>query len=220
VTLADHVGPVFLAAAREDPDTWGPVVGDIVGLLLSTPQINTPNGTCVAYSRHPNDLAPGRCVHNVNAGAARFLLEAHRAGYGRPGLAELVEGITRRSVAAYRPAARDWPYADAGTASDAAHTAYLADSVSYLAPPIGAGVAATMLATAFTADRRDPYAHMRLAALPAAAAMGPAGSPSPWCVAADRWLDGEITTFVRGLTDPRELAQAAKLAAVAAQACP
>lgn len=221
VTLADHVGPVFLVAATEDRATWGPVVADIVGLILSTPRIDTPDGACVAYSRHPNDVAAGRCVHNVNAGAAKFLLDASRAGFGRPGIAELVEGITRREVAAYRPGTKDWPYADSGKISDAPHTAYLADSMSYLAPPLGAGVSDAMLATAFTDDWRDPYAHMRLAALPAAAAMDPGGpdQPSRWCLAANRWLDHEIPTFIRRLTEPRDLTQAAKLAAVAARAC-
>jgi hypothetical protein len=48
---------------------------------------------------------------------------------------------------------------------------------------------------------------------------GPDG-PSRWCLAADRWLDDEIPTFIRRLTEPRDLTQAAKLAAMAARACP
>ena len=222
VTMADHVGSPLLEGYKHGAVPRAEVQS-IVNLIMSTPRIDTAQGQCVAYSRHANDSVPYACVHNVNAGAARFLLEANSAGVGKSGLALLVEGVMRREVSAYLPASKNWHYADTPLMTDQAHRGYEVYSIYYLAPPLGSNLAWYMMNTDYTPTvglAQSVNVHARLTALPAGIGNIP---PSPtginrWCALGDRWLT-EVGTFIAALPDPGAGAQMAQLAAKAADAC-
>jgi hypothetical protein len=94
VSLAGHVGPPLLDGMRAGvvPRAKVQVIFD---LIATAPRIDTSAGRCIAYSRHgTNDAKPGLCVHNVNAGAAAFMLDAGRDGFAVPWW--LVQGIAQR----------------------------------------------------------------------------------------------------------------------------
>lgn len=225
VTVADHVGPVLLdaykagAASRAEVQT-------LVSLLMSTPRIQSNSsvyGQCIAYSRSPNDNLPWACVHNVSAGAARFLLDAAAAGIGATGLHKLVTDVTRREVYAYQPTIEGrqawWRYADTRQLNDADHNSYSAESMYHLSYAVGREAAYQHMVTEWADNDGAPLAHMRLTALPG----GPA-SPDPsvpgttWCELGDRWVD-EFDQFVASATTARRAAQAAYFAARNARAC-
>lgn len=222
VTLADHVGAPLLEGYRRGAVAKAEVQS-IVNLIMSTPRIDTAFGQCVAYSRHPNDSVAYACVHNVNAGAARFLLEANSMGVGKAGLATLVEGVTRRETYAYLPASKNWRYADTQVMSDPDHQSYEAWSMYFLAPPVGEQVAWYMMNTDFMPSaglQQSAVIHARLTALPAGLGNIP---PSPtgvdrWCILGDLWLP-EVGAYVASLTNTDGAAQIAQLAAKAADAC-
>lgn len=238
VTLAGHVGPVFLAAIQHGMDnvylpdgtsfSLKTQVRNIVGLLMTTPHIDTAQGMCLAYSRNPNDTRSYGCIHNASAGAARFLADANAAGLGRGGLAALVEGITRREVYAYivgpitvGTATRTnwWRYMDTTSLNDADHNSYDAESMYFLAPFIGQNSAWMHMNTAFTDNSNAPVAHFRLAALPAAPGRIDAATGLPvWCVLGDRWMT-EARAFLAGATDAQRVAQVAQGAARVADNC-
>jgi hypothetical protein len=222
VTLADHVGSPLLAGylAGAVPRAE---VQNIVNLIMSTPRIDTDRGQCIAYSRHPNDSVPYACVHNVSAGAARFLLEAQSAGIGRSGLAALVEGVTRRETYAYLPASKNWRYADTQVMSDPDHQSYEAWSMYFLAPPVANNVVYYLMNTSFAAEwgaQQSSVIHARLTALPPALGgiAAPAASADRWCVLGDRWLP-EVEAYVGALPNIDAAAQIAQLTAKAADAC-
>lgn len=216
VTLADHVGSSLLEGYRNGAVPRGEIQ-NIVNLLMSTPRIDTAAGQCIAYSRHPNDTVPYACVHNVSAGAARFLMEANAAGVGRSGLAALVEGVTRREVAAFDAAARNWHYADTRLMSDPDHTSYQAWSMYTLAPQLGTNIAYSMINTDYRASeglQPSSVIHARLTALPASSTLG----PRDWCAMGDQWIS-EVEEYVKPGMGAASASQIAQLAAKAADAC-
>jgi hypothetical protein len=222
VTLADHVGSPLLAGylAGAVPRAE---VQSIVNLIMSTPRIDTAQGQCIAYSRHPNDSVNYACVHNVNAGAAHFLLRANSAGIGRSGLATLAEGVLRRETYAYLPASRNWRYADTQAMSDADHQSYEAYSMYFLAPQLGSNIAYSMMNTDYSTSvslQQSAVIHARLTALPPGIGNIP---PAPtaedrWCVMGDRWLP-EVGDYIAALPSVDSAAQIAQLTARAADAC-
>jgi hypothetical protein len=222
VTLADHVGsPLllgYLAGAVPKAE-----VQSIVNLIMSTPRIDTAQGQCIAYSRNPNDSVNYACVHNVNAGAARFLLEANSAGIGRAGLAALAEGVLRRETYAYLPASRNWRYADTQAMSDVDHQSYEAYSMYYLAPQLGSNVAYSLMNTDYSTSvslQQSAVVHARLTALPPGIGnIAPSpGASDRWCVMGDRWLP-EVDAYIDALPSVESAAQIAQLTAKAADAC-
>jgi hypothetical protein len=222
VTLADHVGPILLDGFKAGIIPFSEVKS-IVTLLMSTPRIvsaNSPYGQCIAYSRHSNDNAAALCVHNVSAGAARFLLDAAAAGVGAGGLAVLVVDITRRETFAYLPAARWWRYMDTPSMQDADHNSYSAESMYHLAYPIGREVAYWHMTNAPTDNAAAPIAHLRLPGLPPRpGSMSADGTTTLWCELSDQWR-GELEAFAdSSSSDGRRLAQIAYYAARAWATC-
>jgi hypothetical protein len=238
VTLAGHVGPPFLLAYQHGVDTVTAADGTtwsvktqlqkIVTLLMSTPHIDTAQGQCLAYSRSPLDTQTYGCIHNASAGAARYLLDSSAAGIGKSGLAALAEGITRREVYAYRVSGMscggqprtDWyPYMDTPGCNDADHNSYDAESMYYLAPPIGQNMAWMHMNSEFSDNAFAPMAHIRLAALPAVPGRVDAATGlASWCILGDRWFS-EAQTFLAGSTDLQRVTQVAQGAARVADNC-
>lgn len=219
VTDVHHVGEGFLLA-YEAGVLAKAELQNLVNLTMTTSRINTAAGECVAYSRHPNDAVSYACIHNVNAGAGMFLLKANALGVGRTGLAALVEGIGRRESAAFLADQRTWRYADTRTLSDADHLSYQAESMLYLAPQLGANLAYVMLQNTYADNYKAPVVHMRLVGAPDQIGLVQAAPAARgrYCTMGDRWLP-EAQAYVAGLELPNDMAQAAQLAARAADAC-
>lgn len=215
VSLAGHVGPVLLAGYRAGVVPAGKVE-TVISLILSTPRLDTAAGRCWAYSRHSNDAKAGLCVHNVNAGAAAFLLDA---GADFPSAASwwLIAGATKRELSVYNASTKWWPYRDTSALGDPDHNSYEAESMYTLAYPVGYSAAYTHMVNSYS-EATAPIAHMRLTSLPAQpTAMS--GAASLWCVLGDQWL-GEFDAFVTAQAgSPTRMAQAAYYAARNADAC-
>lgn len=225
VTLAGHVGPVLLLGYEHGvvphDEVW-----TIVNLLVRyTPHIDTAAGMCLAYSRSSNDSKPGMCTHNVNAGAAAFLLDANAHGVGRSGLAALVEGILRREVSAYTigPVSPEgyidwWRYSDAEGWQDPDHNSYTVESMFSLAPQIGQNAGVNMMIKPWPLITAG-LIHSRLAALPVIPGF------SNWCVLGDQWIP-EVQQFVidtnnlDNLNAANRQAQIAQAAARVSDNCP
>jgi hypothetical protein len=238
VTLAGHVGPPFLLAYQRgidvitapDGSTWSikAQLKVIVNLLMTTPRIDTAQGQCLAYSRNPNDNVPYGCVHNASAGAARFLFDVNAAGIGKSGLAALVEGITRREAYAYvvsglscggQPRTNWYRYMDTPSCNDADHNSYNAESMYFLAPPIGQNMAWMHMTNSFSDNTNAPVAHFRLAALPPIPGrIDAATGLATWCILGDQWLT-ESQQFLASSTDLQRVTQVAQGAARVADNC-
>jgi hypothetical protein len=220
VTLAGHVGATFLEGYKHGVVSFTELRA-IVVMLKNFPQINTAQGTCVAYSNATGDRAPGTCVHNSNAGVAAFLLDANAAGVGTAGIAQLAEDVTRREVYAYRPATRDWPYSELRTAdTDPDHTSYSVWGMYQLAPQLASNAAYVMMHTpTFTPPRpTDALVYMRLAWLPSEIAGVAVGPANRWCVMADPYFTN-VETYLAGNTNLLQIAQVAQMAAKTADVC-
>lgn len=213
VTLAGHVGPLLLdgfkagIVPREK-------VQSIVNLLWTTPRIAgslTTYGQCVAYSRNANDAVSYGCVHNVNAGVARFLSDTIAAGITHSGAAALVVDLVRRETYAYRPSTDDWLYMDTRAVNDVDHNSYSAESMYQLVPPVGAEVAYQMMIKSYD----DPLAavvYTRLTGLPETPGRA-------WCSLGDQWIPTVQAYLTAQANDAGRQAQIAWYAAAAAQNC-
>lgn len=211
VTLADHVGRPLLDAYRAGVVPQADVQ-KVIDLITTAPRIDTAAGRCLAYSRDPDDAKPGLCVHNVNAGAAAFLLEAGAAGFAVPWW--LVAGISKRTASQYNLTTRFTPYRDntAPAPDDPDHAGYTAESMLRLDPPIGY-VAAYHLMVNDYSYAHTPLAHARLTSAP------PVPGGASWCELGDRWT-GELDAYLAAhWSDPVRLAQVAYYAARAARVC-
>ena len=224
VTLADHVGPVLLDAYKHGAATVAEVKA-IVTLIMRMPRIHDAGemyGQCIAYSNSPLDSGAGMCTHNVNAGAAQFLLDTNAAGVGTTGLMAYVVSATRRETASYREGDHWWKYMDSmGIAQqDADHNSYMAETMYTLAYPIGREVAWWQMTTPGIPD--SALAHARLTGLPGGpASMSADGSTTLWCELGDQWF-GEFDAWVDdrdAAGDARRLVQAAYYAETAARSC-
>ena len=215
ITMAGQVGPVLLDAYRAGA-VPASEVQQVLNLLASTPRIDTAAGRCISYSRHSNDAKPGLCVHNVNASAAWFMLEAGRDGF--PVVWWLVQGITKRTLSAYNATTRYWPYRDnMTTPQDTDHNAYTAEFVYGLAYPVGYSSAAVMLGNGLDGDPDTALIGARLAGLPAApTAMD--GTTTAWCTSADTWID-DVDAYVDWTSEVHKVASAAYLSMRASRAC-
>jgi hypothetical protein len=217
VTLAGHVGPALLDGMRAGVVPRAKVQ-QIYDLLVSTPRIDTSAGRCLSYSRAAADAVPGRCVHNVNAGAAAWLLEAGKDGFAIPWW--LIQGIAKRELSAYNASTRFWPYQDstAPTPQDADHNSYNAESMYDLAYPVAYSAAYVALTTEPDGAAGTPIVYMRLAGLPPApTAMS--GNTTVWCVLGDRWLDEADAFTTANFSDVGRLSQVAYYGSRAARAC-
>lgn len=156
ITLSDHVGPVFLNGWRAGVlEGWR--VQQVVDLLLTFPRVRVPAGICVAYSTTAPDQE--LCVDNINTSAAWFLVEADRAGFDVPGLADVVDGV----VDYERSALIDgewWPYmsSTADTRQDWQHQATMVENMLTLDPEVG-----FRTLTAMTIERTAPTGWEQLA---------------------------------------------------------
>lgn len=196
ITLSDHVGPILL-------DGWraGVVpaerVQQIVDLLGSFPLVDG-DGTCIAYSSSPADVA-APCVPNINASAAAFLVRAADAGFD----ADLsrVPAIVDHDLGVLR--ADDWwPYIVGRTvAQDWQHNATMVDAYMTLDPAVGRRTLAAMRRTSSTVPW-DQMAMLRLARWDCTFA-----SPPP------------VLAALRVHTSPRDIAIIAYEGAIAAAAC-
>lgn len=224
VTLAGHVGPALLAANKagvfNDPADIQ-VLKDVTHLLMTTGQLNTTAGSCVAYSRSSYDLGGANlCVHNVNAGVADYLTQASAAGFGYTGLQKLVVAITRREVTTYNISWSNWSYREGqATVQDEDHGSYSAESMYFAAYPVGREAAYQLLAAA-ASDNDGRRAHMRIVGFPG----GPGSqglvnnTTTLWCEMGDAYL-AEATAYVTSVTDAQSLSQAAALASKNATVC-
>jgi hypothetical protein len=225
VTLAGHVGPALLAAWRAGALTDPEPLARITQLLMGTARYVTPDGTCIAVSRDPNDAGsaaePAYCVHNINAGVADYLTQAGAAGFGRSGLQALVVAITRFEVNTYSPAWRGWAYQNTGNAvQDVDHGSYSAQSLYFSAYPIGREAAYQLLANP-AVDDNGRRAHLRLPALPGGPGSMSRTQPGVtlWCELGDLWLAEAAGYVTASVADAKRLAQAAMLAALNSSAC-
>lgn len=217
VSLAGHVGPVLLDAYRHGaaPRAKVQVIFD---LIATAPRIDTSAGRCFAYSRNANDAQPGLCVHNVNAGAAGFLLEAGKDGFAVPWW--LVQGVAKRELSAYNASTRFWPYRDnmAPAPQDADHNSYTIEGMYDLAYPAAYSAAYVALTAAPDGVASTTIVYMRLAGLPPAPTAR-SGNTTIWCVLADRWLD-EVDAYVTtNLSHIGRMASTSYYTARASKAC-
>jgi hypothetical protein len=208
ITLTEHVGAVLLEAYQAGAVDRS-VITSLMDKLYTIPRIPVNFGYCYAYSAHSNDVKPGYCVHNVNAAVALFLRRAELAGiyYGGDSQQWWQVNITRQEVYTYLPHDRSWRYMDGRHGlNDPAHNALGIDAMLVHAPGIG----------------REALEHTL---------SRPADTPIGWfgplalarhdCNRAAQWAD-DITT---AMSDPSVRSfglqvQAARLAALAADACP
>jgi hypothetical protein len=223
VTLADHIGPVFLDAYQAGVVPASDIA-TIVNLILTT-QVGTWStaGRCVAYSRHSNDAvntSNGRCVYNVNALAAMFLQLANGAGFNQSGLHRRVSDMSKNVLNGFNYQTLKWPwYTQAGSPpQDTDHNAATAEAL-YLGLAYGIGREVTFyhMDNALADNNMSPIAHMRLTGLPP----GPgstSGTTTIWCVMGDNWLS-EAQSFVNSPPNNRARAQAAYWAARNSEVC-
>ena len=220
ITLSDHVGPTLIEAYRAGREEV--VLADIATLvdLLMTTQFGTfAIGKAIAYARvATNNVSTGnnRDVHNVNASAALFLLQANAAGVTYTGLDKRVVSMTRREVAAYGESTAWWPYRGTLSASDTDHTALQAEAMWTLAYPLGTEAAYAVMSTGVGGAHDDePAARIawaRLAGLPPSSDRM-SGTTTLWLTLGDQYLD-TIAAFVGTCTT----AQKAQIACWAARA--
>lgn len=217
VTLAGHVGPVLLDGYRAGVVPRAKVQ-TVFDLVATAPRIDTSAGRCVAYSRSSNDAKAGLCVHNVNAGAAAFLLDAGRDGFAVPWW--LVQGIVKRELSAYNATTRYWPYRDnmSPDPQDADHNSYTVEAMYPLAYPVGYSAAYVMMTAEPDTDPATPIVGMRLTALPPEPT-ATSGSTTVWCLLGDSWLDDADGFVTANWSDPVRIAQVAYYAARASRAC-
>jgi len=220
VTMAGHVGQTEIAA-YEAGVLPASELSALAVEVKAVPQLNNAAGSCLAYSTAAPDHAnPDYCVHNVNAGAAVFLMQVQALELAPAGSGILAGYIGRRETATYNVHTGSWPYDDSGRASDDGHTAYLVASMYYLAPYLGNFIAGNLLAKTYTAAA-DWGVTLGLAALPSDVAGMHYGPPDRWCAGAARQIPLQQQTLATWTTPDvaNVLAQAAQLFAVAAAAC-
>lgn len=207
VTITDHVGKTFLDGYRAGVVPFGRVK-TFVDLIATCPRIDTTAGRGVAYSRNANDAKTGLLVHNVNAGAAAFLMEAAGVGFEIPWY--LVQGIIKRSMSAYDAGTRYWPYRDnmAPASQDTDHNSFTAESMYLLAPAVGYSSAFKMMSTPPDGHPQTPIAYMRLTGLPPMPGAWD-GDTTIWCTLGDQWMDVVDDFILASADEPIRLAQAA-----------
>jgi hypothetical protein len=204
VTLADHVGKMFLEAhAAGVLNRY--YIDTLLTKLQTIPRIPVAGGYCWAYSDHPNDVKPGYCSHNVNAGVGAFLSMAREAGFTAASQWSIME-IARYETLTYRNWDRSWRYVDFRPGLNPAdHNAYNVESMMQIAP--GVGDAALVWMMSRTLGLGSAEAHARLAKFD--------------CAGSLRWLpefDARMAEpAVAGSLDRQ--AYVARLAAQAAEVC-
>ena len=202
VTMADHVGKVFLEAyAAGVLDRY--YIDTLLTRLQAMPRIGVYGGYCYAYSDHPNDIKPGYCVHNVNAGMGAFLSMARQAGFTQASQWITME-ITNYEVLKYREWDRSWRYVDFRPGLNPAdQNAYTVESMMQLAPELGGAALAWMMVHSLGPTSGE--AHARLAQFD--------------CAGSLRWLsefDARMVAVADSLT---RTALFARFAAQAAEEC-
>lgn len=218
VTITDHVGTTFIngylagkvSAAR---------VQKFIDLILAAPRIDNADGRMVAYSMNAQDAQTGLGVHNVNAGAAVFLMRAGAAGFAVPWW--LVQGIIKRTMAAYNATTRFWPYRDnmAPAPQDNDHNSYTAESVYELAPAVGYSAAWKAMTTAPDSHPNTPITYARLTGLPSMpTARSADGTTTVWCELGDQWIDTVDAWATTNAGEANRLGQVAYYAARASLA--
>ncbi len=218
VTITDHVGTTFIngylagkvAASR---------VQRFVDLIGTAPRIDNADGRMVAYSMNAQDAQVGLGVHNVNAGCGAFLMRAGAAGFAVPWY--LVQGIIKRSMAAYNASGRFWPYRDnmAPAAQDNDHNSYTAESMYELAPAVGYSAAYKAMVTPPDGHPNTPITYARLTGLPSMpTARSAYGTTTIWCELGDQWIPTVDAWATANDDQPNRLAQVAYYGARAARA--
>lgn len=202
VSLAGHVGPVLLTGYKAGV-VPAATVARVAALLMAAPRVPVDRGQCVSYSMASADAQVGYNVHNVNAGVARYLQDASAAGVGATGAQALVVDITLHEVAAYNPATRWWSYMADGAPQDADHNSYSAESMYYLAYPVGREAVYQHLTTAYADNALAPIAHMRLVSLPGGPGSWSRTTPGVtlWAELGDQWLP-EIDSWIASPPSP------------------
>ncbi len=211
VTLAGHVGPVLLDGMRAGAVPRADIQ-ELVDLVATAPRIDTAAGRCIAYSRDPDDVKPGLCVVNVNAGAAAFLMQAGAEGFAVPWW--LVAGIAKRTASQYNLTTRFTPYRDnmAPESDDPDHASYTAESMLPLAPQIAYVAAYHLMVNDFT-YAHTPLAHARLTGAT------PVPGGLTWCELGDRWMSELDEYLTANWSEPTRVSQIAYYAARAAVVC-
>jgi hypothetical protein len=217
VTVAGHAGPVLLSAYQAGLVPRSEIQA-LVDVVVRAPRVPVDRGQCVAYSTAVADA--GRCVHNVSAGAARFLQDAARAGFGATGMHRLITDVTIQELVAYREAGQWWPYLDDGAAQDADHNAYSAASMYRLAYWVGREAVYRMMTTAYGDNGQASLVHAVLTATPGGVASLGLEDPTTtlWCELGDRWR-AEQSAYLADVTGGDRAAQFAAAAALNAKVC-
>lgn len=213
VTMAHHVGPVFLQGYRAGVIDW-PELAQQGLRVAAAHQFTTTTGRCLAYSTSPNDWVSTYQVHNVNATAASFLWQVRAI---QPIVsASLIVDMTRHLVAAYKPTWSGWAYSAASSTvvQDRDHQSATAEGAHMVCPPLGRECAYQLMVSSGSLPL-DPLAHMRLVALPADINSMDPSEPDQtiWLVKGDNWLDEFYAFLTAQATDPVRMAQAAYYAA-------
>lgn len=138
ITLADHVGRIFLEGYDAGVVPRRRVQG-LIDVLLSQPRTSDERGVCIGYS----DYNP-ECVYNVDAAAGWFLWQVQQRGFSVP--AGIIAGITRRVSAGWDDG---WPYREGG--DDGQNVNYNAVTAVFMEP-----LDPTLARQAEDAVRRQP----------------------------------------------------------------
>lgn len=147
VSTAGHAGPALLGAWQNKLVTDEDLRA-AVDSLLSTPRVNVPGGTCVAYSNSGKDLP---CVPNVSLGAGAWLKQVREVtGWSIPLLDDVVAQITAADRYLFNEGTGYWGYSDLpsqlGRPQDAPHQGYTLQSVLILEPDFGKAATLRFLA--------------------------------------------------------------------------
>jgi hypothetical protein len=222
ITLADNVGLTLLDLYRQGLIPFDDI-HDVAALLMSVQSYLFSTGRGLAYSLSGTDdvnATNNRNVHNVNAMAGWFLLQAQGAGFTASGLNMKVVDIARLESATWNRTTKWWSYRGNLSSADTDHTAVSAWALYHsMAGEMARETAYKVMTDPSTTDEpMAMVARARLTNLP--------GRPGSWsttepgvslfAVLGDAWID-DCAAFVLDPPALRGLAQMAYWAALNAE---
>jgi hypothetical protein len=207
ITMADHVGSVFLDAYEAGaPGVTAQMITDLGAEILAVPVVSTVGGHCMAYSDNPNDKQPTYCVHNINAAVLTYLQRARALGVPITGGEYRSVQILKREVGSIIVPGYNWLYCDCKPAiNDQDHNSINVEAMVRWAPTIGRSALSYHMANAL--DATSALAHIRLGSLP------------DGCPKVDPWVGEFNTWYAANAANPIRVAQAAKWTALIAARC-
>lgn len=210
ITMADHVGSVFLDAyAAGAPGVTAQMIIDLGAQILAIPVVSTTGGHCLAYSNHVNDNKSTYCVHNVNVAVLTYLQRAQALGITIIGGEYRSVQIAKREIGSIIIPGYTWTYCDCKptVSNDQDHNAVDVEAMVRWMPTIGRNAMITSMTNAF--DITSSLAHIRLGSLPGDGC----GRIDNWIMEYDTWYTTVATINAGRVT------QAAKWTALIADRC-